>query len=43
MSDGEFNLVIGLLMAGEVFSPPGGDFATIAIGPVTLKHAHVAA
>lgn len=38
MSDGEFNLVIDLPMAGEVFSRPGSDFATIAIGPVTLKH-----
>lgn len=43
MSDGEFNLVIGLPLAGEVFSRPGGDFATIAIGPVLLKHADVAA
>ena len=43
MSDGEFNLVIDLPMAGEDFSRPGSDFATIAIGPVTLKHADAAA
>lgn len=43
MSDGEFNLVIGLPMAGEVFAKSGGDFATIAIESVAPKPADVAA